>query len=266
MNRIDRKFGQLNDKKQKALINFVVGGDPNIDLSLQIIKKIAENGADIIEIGIPFADPSGDGPVIEEASKRALAAGASLRKILRMVGEFRKYFDTPIVLMGYFNSILAYGLKTFADDCQKYGVDGALIVDLPLEEEAQLLKILQDANINLIKLVALTTGAQRVEQITKTASGFIYLVSILGITGTKSANLEEVKDHVKIIKKTSDVPCVVGFGVKNGTDAAQILQSDANGVVVGSALVSIIANENDPNLVLEKIAKKVEEFHLQIKN
>ncbi len=260
--RIKQTFKNLKAKNKSAFISFITAGDPDYQTSLKIIKKLPENGVDIIELGIPFLDPAGDGPTIEAASKRAIANGMNLHKVLKMVGEFRAFNQTtPIVLMGYYNPILHYGLEQFCIDAKKAGVDGLLVVDLPPEEDSELRNFAEKNQLDFIKLVALTSDENRIKTIAKNASGFLYLVSILGITGTKSANLEDLKNHLDKIKNISNLPVAVGFGIKSKEQIKDIKNIGADAVVVGSALVKVIEGslekENIDDLVIKKLINLV---------
>jgi len=259
MIRIKKTFDNLKVKNKTAFIGFVTAGDPDYQTSLQIIKKLPENGVDIIELGIPFLDPAGDGPTIDLAGKRAIKNGMNLKKVLQMVVEFRLTNQaTPIVLMGYYNPILHYGLEQFCLDANKAGVDGLLVVDLPPEEDSELRNLAAKNHLDFIKLIALTSDINRIKTIANSASGFLYLVSILGITGTKTANLADLQNHLQNIKAISDLPIAVGFGIKSKEQIEEIKKIGANAVVVGSALVKVI-EENIANcdLIESKIIKKL---------
>ncbi len=266
MTRITATFQNLKAQNKSAFISFLTAGDPDYQTSLAIIKQLPQNGVDIIELGIPFLDPAGDGPVIEEASKRAIKTGMNLHKVLQMVGEFRAYNQTtPIILMGYYNPILHYGLEKFCADAAQAGVDGLLVVDLPPEEDLELRNFAQGKNgqnqLDFIKLVALTSDENRIKKIAANASGFLYLVSILGITGTKSANLIDLKNHLQKIKNISNLPVVVGFGIKSKEQIEEIENIGADGVVVGSALVKVIEeNLGDNNLIEQLVIKKLKDL------
>ena len=266
MTRITATFQNLKAQNKSAFISFLTAGDPDYQTSLAIIKQLPQNGVDIIELGIPFLDPAGDGPVIEEASKRAIKTGMNLYKVLQMVGEFRAYNQTtPIILMGYYNPILHYGLEKFCADAAQAGVDGLLVVDLPPEEDLELRNFAQGKNgqnqLDFIKLVALTSDENRIKKIAANASGFLYLVSILGITGTKSANLIDLKNHLQKIKNISNLPVVVGFGIKSKEQIEEIENIGADGVVVGSALVKVIEeNLGDNNLIEQLVIKKLKDL------
>lgn len=235
-NRIDQKFAALKASGKKALITFVMAGDPDEAGFVKMLDSLPESGADLIEIGMPFTDPMADGPVIQAAGLRALAGGMTLRRILQLVQQFRTNHDTPIILMGYFNSILAYGSEKFAVDAAQSGVDGVIIVDLPPEEAGEVTGYFQEVSLDLIRLVTPTTDAARLHKILDGAYGFLYYVSITGVTGTKSANAAEIGRHIAEIKRHTDLPVAIGFGIRTPDDAAK-MAAVADGIVVGTALI-----------------------------
>lgn len=238
--RIDAKFAALKKEGRAAFISFLTAGDPDLDTSLKIIKGLPDAGADIIEIGIPFSDPMADGPAIQASSGRALSRGQTLSKTLGMVADFRIGDDiTPIVLMGYYNPIYKYGVDKFLVDAKKAGVDGLIIVDLPPEEENELCMPALRAGINFIYLTAPTTTDARLGRVLEHASGFVYYVSITGITGTRSANVDDVAKAVARIRKQTDLPVAVGFGI-NTAQAVKEIAGVADAAVVGSALVNTL--------------------------
>lgn len=249
MNRIDTTFQALKSKGKKALITFVMAGDPDAGASLDLLHKMVEGGADIIEIGMPFSDPMADGPAIQAAGLRALNGGMTLEGVFTLVQQFRsKNNDTPIVLMGYLNPILKFGSDNFSNKCKELGVDGLIIVDLPPEEAGELAQKVQQNNIALIRLIAPTSDENRLSKILQGASGFLYYVSIMGITGTKSADAGAVEAHIAKIRAKTDLPIAVGFGIKTPEDAAKFANF-ADGVVVGSAIVQNI-EQNQGNAAL----------------
>lgn len=239
--RIDAVFAALKQKKEKALIAFITAGDPDFAVTKDIVLTLEKNGADIIELGIPFSDPMADGPTIQASSERALKNGATLDGVLKTVKEIRKASEIPIVLFGYYNPILSYGLKKFARDARLAGADGALVVDLPPEEAGDFKKELDNVNMDLIFLLTPTSDDERMKLVAKRASGFIYFVSVTGVTGARAALSSGVESHVKKIKRHfTDLPVGVGFGVSTPEQAGQIAHF-ADGVVVGSAIINIIA-------------------------
>ena len=248
-NRIEKKFKQLKSDNKKALVTFVTAGDPDAVKSLSILENLAKAGADFIEIGMPFTDPMADGPAIQASSLRALENGMSLKGTLDMLTQFRaKNSETPVILMGYFNPIYKYGCDDFIREAKAAGADGLIIVDLPPEEDEELRIPAQQAGLDLIRLVTPTTIGARLDTVLENASGFLYYVSITGITGTKSANIDEVGTHIANIKTKTDLPIAIGFGIKTPADAANMAKI-ADAVVVGSSIVdNIKENQNDSGL------------------
>jgi tryptophan synthase alpha chain len=245
MTRIDRCFAELKREGRAGLVAFITAGDPDYNISLAVLKGLPSAGADIIELGMPFSDPMADGPAIQASSQRALKAGQTMKKTLAMVRDFRGQDNvTPIVLMGYYNPIYVYPVQRFIEDAVKAGVDGLIVVDMPPEEDAELRPQAAAAGLNFIRLATPTTDAKRLPAVLANTSGFVYYVSIAGITGTKAPDLAEVKGHVGHIKVHTDLPIAVGFGVKSEAQVSAIA-SVAEGVVVGSALVASIAQSLD---------------------
>jgi tryptophan synthase alpha chain len=243
--RIDKRFAQLKREGRSGLVAFITAGDPDYDTSLAILKGLPSAGADIVELGMPFSDPMADGPAIQASSQRALKAGQTMKKTLAMVRDFRGQDSvTPIVLMGYYNPIYVYPVDRFIEDAVKAGADGLIVVDMPPEEDAELRPQASAAGLNFIRLATPTTDAKRLPAVLANTSGFVYYVSIAGITGTKAPDLAEVKGHVGRIKAHTDLPIAVGFGVKSEAQVSAIA-SAAEGVVVGSALVASIAQSLD---------------------
>jgi len=237
MSRIDAKFADLKAKGKKAFVTYVMAGDPNYDKGLEIVMGLPAAGVDIIELGIPFTDPMADGITIQLAGQRALAAGQSLEKTLQYAREFRKVDDTtPIVLMGYYNPIYSRGVDKFLVDAKEAGIDGLIVVDLPPEEDSELCIPAQAAGINFIRLATPTTDDKRLPKVLTNTSGFVYYVSVTGITGTASAQANDVGPEVARIKSQTDLPVIVGFGIKTPQAAADIA-AIADGAVVGSAIV-----------------------------
>ena len=238
--RIDRRFAELKKAQRPGLVTFVMGGDPDYETSKQILLGLPKAGADLIEIGMPFSDPMADGPAIQAAGLRALKAGQTMKKTLALVREFRKADnDTPIVLMGYMNPIYVYPVETFMDEAKASGVDGLIIVDCPPEADDELCLPAMQRGLNFIRLAAPTTDAKRLPAVLKNTSGFVYYVSITGITGTATPDPDKVRAQVASIKKSTTLPVAVGFGVKT-PEQAKAIGRGADAVVVGSALVSTI--------------------------
>ncbi len=249
MNRIETTFSALKDQGRKALITFTMAGDPDVAKSQSLLETLASSGADIIEIGMPFTDPMADGPAIQAAGLRALGKGMTLKKTISMVQQFRsKNTKTPIVLMGYFNPILSYGVDAFMKDAAASGVDGLIIVDIPPEEASEINQQVQQNNLCLIRLITPTTDEKRLSVILKGSSGFLYYVSIAGVTGTKSADADTVSRHIESIRTQTSLPLAVGFGIRTPADVA-VFSKMADAVVVGSAIVqNIEQNQNDNNI------------------
>jgi tryptophan synthase alpha chain len=243
--RIDKRFAALNREGRAGLVTFITAGDPDYASSLAILKALPAAGADIIELGMPFSDPMADGPAIQASSQRALKAGQTMEKTLKMVTAFRAADDaTPIVLMGYYNPIYVYPVDRFIADAVAAGADGLIVVDMPPEEDAELRPAAADAGLNFIRLATPTTDGRRLPAVLANTSGFVYYVSIAGITGTKAPDLSEVSGHVARIKVQTNLPIAVGFGVKSEAQVGAIARL-AEGVVVGSAIVSAIAESLD---------------------
>jgi len=243
--RIDQKFKDLQAEGRAALVTFVMAGDPDIETSLAVVKALPGAGADVIEVGMPFTDPMADGPAIQAAGLRALKAQTTLAKVLGLVTEFRKAdATTPIVLMGYYNPVYIYGVERFLEDAKAAGVDGMIVVDLPPEEDAELCLPALKAGLNFIRLATPTTDDKRLPAVLANTSGFVYYVSITGITGAAVPVYDQVGAAVKRIKAHTSLPVAVGFGVKNAQSAAAIAR-EADGVVVGSALVDALRGSLD---------------------
>ncbi len=250
MTRIDQKFAQLKRENRKAFVSYIMAGDPDFDTSLKIVKGLPDAGVDIIELGLPFTDPMADGPTIQLAGQRALASGMTLQRTLDLATEFRKGDNTtPIVLMGYYNPIHSRGVDDFLSAAKTAGIDGLIIVDLPPEEDDELCIPAQNAGLNFIRLATPTTDDKRLPQVLQNTSGFVYYVSITGITGAAAAQASDVGPEVARIKAKTDLPVVVGFGITTPQNAENIA-SIADGCVVGSAIVSQIGDGKTPNQVL----------------
>ncbi|MBI5132844.1 MAG: tryptophan synthase subunit alpha [Rhodopseudomonas palustris] len=243
--RIDTRFAQLKREGRAAFVTFVMAGDPDLATSLQVLKALPAAGADIIEIGMPFTDPMADGPSIQAAGLRALHAGTTLHKTLDLVRDFRKDdAATPVVLMGYYNPIYIYGVDAFLADAKAAGVDGLIIVDLPPEEDAELCIPAMKAGLNFIRLATPTTDEKRLPAVLANTSGFVYYVSITGITGSASADSAAVGAAVARIKRHTDLPVCVGFGIRT-PEGARAIAAQADGAVVGTALIDALQKTLD---------------------
>ncbi|MEO1949565.1 tryptophan synthase subunit alpha [Thioclava sp.] len=241
MTRIDAKFASLKEEGKKAFVSYIMAGDPDLETSLEVMKGLPAAGVDIIELGVPFTDPMADGPTIQLAGQRALDGGQTLQKTLDMAAEFRKTDDTtPIVLMGYYNPIYSRGVDRFLEDAKAAGIDGLIVVDLPPEEDVELCVPAQAAGINFIRLATPTTDDKRLPKVLQNTSGFVYYVSVTGITGSQAAQATEVGPEVARIKAKTDLPVIVGFGITT-PEAAKTIAGVADGCVVGSAIVKEIA-------------------------
>ncbi len=261
MTRIEETFKTLKKYKKKAFISFIMGGDPNYEKSLAIIQGLPEAGVDIIEIGIPFTDPMADGPAIQLAGQRAINSGITLNNVLQLVSDFRKTNQqTPIVLMGYFNPILAMGIEKFLFECNKVGVDGLIIVDLPPEEDNELCTPAIKAGINFIRLATPTSDSNRIKKLVKNTSGFIYYVSITGITGAASPEAASIQNQIAELRQSTSLPICVGFGVKT-PEMAKEIASVADGVVVGSAIVDKISKNLSTQEILSFCKNLAEAAH-----
>ncbi|MGB3503234.1 MAG: tryptophan synthase subunit alpha [Mesorhizobium sp.] len=244
--RIDRRMAKLKTEGRPALVTYFMGGDPDYATSLSIMRALPKAGADVIELGMPFSDPMADGPAIQAAGLRALNAGQTLRKTLDMAADFREDDnDTPIVLMGYYNPIYIYGVDRFLTDAKAAGIDGLIVVDLPPEMDNELCVPALKAGINFIRLATPTTDDKRLPKVLENTSGFVYYVSMTGITGSALADTGKVANAVSRIKSLTDLPVCVGFGVKTA-EQARTIGASADGVVVGTAIVNAIANVIGP--------------------
>jgi len=254
MTRIDQKFAALKADGKKAFVSYIMAGDPDVETSLAVMKGLPAAGVDIIEIGLPFTDPMADGPTIQLAGQRALEGGMTLTKTLAMVSEFRKGDDTtPIVLMGYYNPIYSRGVDLFLTQAKAAGIDGLIIVDLPPEEDDELCIPAQKAGLNFIRLATPTTDDKRLPKVLQNTSGFVYYVSITGITGAAAPEAADVAPEVARIKAKTDLPVIVGFGITT-PEAAQAIAGIADGCVVGSAIVKDIGEGKSVAEVLARVA------------
>jgi len=249
MSRIGKKFKELQGKKEKALILYLTAGDPSLAGTEEIIPCLERAGADILEIGVPFSDPTADGPVIQEAAQRSLRGGTNLAAILAMIARLRRQIEIPVVLFTYYNPVFAYGNERFAEDAAAAGVDGLLVVDLPPEEAGELREFTDPRGLDFITLVAPTTDDRRLEKIVRNAGGFIYYISVTGVTGTKTPVAASVTPDLLRIRQRTDLPVAVGFGISTPAQVRSFA-ADADGVVIGSALVKWLAEHGgSPDLM-----------------
>ncbi|UUY09426.1 tryptophan synthase subunit alpha [Pseudomonas sp. J452] len=253
MSRLQSRFAELKQQNRAALVTFVTAGDPNYDASLAILKGLPAAGADVIELGMPFTDPMADGPAIQLANIRALAAKQNLAKTLQMVRAFREGDQsTPLVLMGYFNPIHHYGVAAFIAEAKESGVDGLIVVDLPPEHNADLCDPAQAGGLDFIRLTTPTTDDKRLPTVLNGSSGFVYYVSVAGVTGAGSATIEHVQEAVTRLRRHTDLPLCIGFGIRTPEHAATIARL-ADGVVVGSALIDQIAGATDDQQAIQGV-------------
>ena len=261
LKRIKSKFEELKNSNKKGLITFVTAGDPNYDTSLEILKKLPDAGADIIEIGMPFTDPMADGPGIQASYLRALEAGQTLKKTIELIKDFREFnSNIPIVLMGYYNPIYKYGVELFIKDIKEIGVDGLIVVDLPPEADRELCIPANESGIDFIRLATPTSSEGRLPKIVNNASGFLYYVSVAGITGSKAPEIASIESKIKTIRNFTNIPIAVGFGIKTPEQAVNIAKI-ADAVVVGSAIIDKIneAYQKDKNNI-KLIANSARDF------
>lgn len=260
LERIKARFAALKKEGRGGLVTYITAGDPSIDQSTAILNALPDVGVDIVELGLPFSDPMADGPAIQEASTRALEAGTKTKDVLKMATDFRaKHPDTPLILMGYYNPIYVYGIEAFAKDAATAGADGMIIVDLPPEESRPLQEELAKNGMALIFLTTPVTDEARLATVLEQASGFLYYVSITGVTGTASATEDSVKNAVAAIRAQTDLPVVVGFGIKT-PEQAQKIAALSDAAVVGSAIVNTIKANADKPDVIEKTLDCAESF------
>ncbi len=257
MNRIDEKFAQLNKLSGKAFISYVTAGDPDLNRTRELVLALESAGADIIELGIPFSDPLADGKTNQEAAERALKNGVTLADVINLVADLRKETQIPIVFFTYLNPVYQYGYEKFAADAAKAGVDGMLALDVPPEESASLKKALDENNLRMIFLVTPTSAEERVKKITKQVSGFIYYVSRTGVTGVTDKLSDDMEEHINLIRKYSDVPISVGFGISKSEHVKHVAEI-ADGVIVGSAIVKKIAAGGDSDEMVENVKSFVQ--------
>lgn len=267
MSRINQVFLSLEEQGKKALIPYITAGDPHPSVTVSMMHTLVDAGADIIELGIPFSDPMADGPTIQLACERALEHGTSLRDVLVMVSEFRQQDKTtPVVLMGYLNPVEAMGYATFVKAAVEAGVDGVLMVDLPPEEAADVADLFHTAELDMIYLIAPTTTDQRIQSIGQSGSGYVYYVSLKGVTGSSALDVNDVERNLQRIRQYVDIPVGVGFGIQNGETAAAV-GNISDGVIVGSAIVNRIAdNADNPEVAKSLVAEVVSSMRQAMDN
>jgi tryptophan synthase alpha chain len=253
MNRIDSTFRALRREERSALIPFLVAGDPDIDTTRQLMRTAVECGADLLELGVPFSDPIADGPSLQKSIELALTAGSSLPRVLEVIADFRTYSQVPIVLYGYYNPIFRYGVERFAQDAARAGVDGVLVVDLPPEEVDELYPYIRRAGLHFIFLLTPTSGPDRVAKVLKRASGFVYYVSLTGVTGSAAISIDAVKSAVDGLRQHTKLPIGVGFGISTPEQAGAVARF-ADGTVVGSALMRVVDAARGSDHVIDDVA------------
>jgi len=259
MGRIGQRFNELKKAGKKALVVYLTAGDPDLETTGKLIAALDAAGADVLEIGVPFSDPTADGPTIQAASQRALKSGTTLPDILDMIGNIRTKTEIPIVLFGYYNPIFCYGPELFAKKAGVAGVDAILVVDLPHEESGELRQYTDREGIDFISLIAPTTSSDRIGKISKNAGGFLYYVSITGVTGTKLPQVSDVKRDIERIREKTRMPVVVGFGISTPQQAAEIAPY-ADGIVIGSAFVRLIEEHSTDNNLVNIVASYVKDI------
>ncbi|HEY7163590.1 MAG TPA: tryptophan synthase subunit alpha [Candidatus Binatia bacterium] len=264
MNRIDAKFAELRGRGEAALIPFITAGDPDLKTTLKILASLENAGADCIELGVPFSDPTADGPTIQRSSERALKNGLTLPAILEVVKQFRKKSATPLILFGYYNPFFRYGLQKFAGDAKRAGVDGVLCVDLPPEESGELKRCLDVEGLDLIFLLAPTSDENRINQVARLGRGFLYYVSVTGITGARRSLDRELREKVAGIREHSSLPIGVGFGISTPKQAAAVAEF-ADAAVVGSALVAAIEQAQGKTAKAQRAGEFVADLKKAIK-
>jgi tryptophan synthase alpha chain len=259
--RIEETFDKLKIKGDKALITFITAGDPDLGTTKELVIEFERRGADIIELGVPFSDPMADGPTIQASSERALGGGTNLRQVLNLVKDIRKESQIPIILFGYFNPIFIYGIERFAQDAKRVGVDGVLVVDLPPEEADDLKICTGDRGLDLIYLLAPTSDKKRMRLVSTRTSGFVYYVSVTGVTGARAKLAKTAKGFINKIRRFTSLPICVGFGISTPAQAAEVSRW-ADGVVVGSAIVKVIGD----NIGSKSLVRRVGDFVASLKN
>jgi tryptophan synthase alpha chain len=256
MNRIDNTFMKLHDQGKKALIPYIMAGDPSFEATKTYVIELESAGADIIELGVPFSDPLADGPTIQRAAERSLKNGTTLRNVLGLVKDIREISEIPLVLMTYFNPVFKFGIEAFVRDAVHNGVDGIIIPDLIPDEAGDLIKQAKRSGLSTIFLLAPTSTNDRIEKVSRASSGFIYYVSITGITGSKLTTGNTMKNTLNIIKKRANKPVAIGFGISNPEEAKSVAQL-ADGIIIGSAIVKLIAQRKSIRKFVENIRKAI---------
>lgn len=256
MNRIEQTFAELKKTGRKALIPYIMAGDPSLERTIRFVLDLESAGADIIELGVPFSDPLADGPTIQQAAERSLKSGTTLKRVLSLVKEIRKVSDIPLILMTYFNPVFKFGIDSFVRDAVRNGVDGVIIPDLIPDEAGDFVKLAKQHGLNTIFLLAPTSTGERIKKVSQVSSGFIYYVSITGITGSKLTTGKTMKATLNAIKKHAKQPVAVGFGISNAREAKEVAKL-ADGVIIGSAIVKLINQKKSIKTFVKDIKKAI---------
>jgi len=249
LSKVDEKFCELKNNKKLALMPFIMAGDPNIEITSEILLKLQENGADLIELGIPYSDPLADGPVIQVAASRALKSGTSLRKVIKLLESLKSKLNIPIILFSYLNPLLCFGFERFCEMASDAGVSGLIVPDLPLEEAYKFSKIVSNHSMDLILLVAPTTPFKRMKQISNHTKGFTYLVSVTGVTGERNKMENRVENLIDKLKDVNSNPIAVGFGISTPEHVNKVREGGADGVIIASAFVKLISSSSEKDVV-----------------
>lgn len=258
MNRIDLKFTELKGKREKALIPFITAGDPDLDTTLEIVLAMEKAGADVIELGIPYSDPLADGVTIQASSNRALKNGVKIFKIMDIVEKIRKKTQVPLVYLVYYSSIFRYGMEKFIKECSRCGIDGLIIPDLPIEERKDIIIIGEKYGVYLIPLVA-PTSKDRIEKIVRGGRGFVYCVSVNGVTGARNAINTDIKEYMKVVSSYTDVPKALGFGISSAAMVAKF-KPYCEGIIIGSALIERIARGKNKEDIIDSVERFIKEL------
>ena len=259
MNRIDLKYKELKEKNEKAMIPFVTAGDPDLDTTIELVYAMEAAGADIIELGVPYSDPLADGPIIQASSQRALKNGATISKIMETVAKIRKKTEVPLVYLVYYNSVFKYGIERFIKQCRKVGIDGVIIPDFPLEERKDVLLVSDKYEVRLIPLIA-PTSKERIKSIVENASGFIYCVSVNGVTGVRNEIDTNIEEYMNTVSEYTTIPKALGFGISSA-EMANKLKKYSDGIIIGSAVVKRVAEGKNK----EESIRNVKEFVAEVK-